>query len=148
MATVGLPPSPEHTLDRIDNDGHYSCGGCTQCVYQGWAANCRWATREEQANNRRGNVWVDYDGRRQTVSQWAHEYGLDAMVVHSRRAMGWTMEKALTTPVRKRPQPPTPSEIFEQGLLLACKPRDLPENLREHRRLLKNRLDARRRRAA
>jgi hypothetical protein len=37
---VGLCP-PAHTLDRIDNDGHYECG------------NLHWATRKEQSVNRR-----------------------------------------------------------------------------------------------
>lgn len=38
---VGLRPSPLHSLDRINNDGHYEKG------------NLRWATKEAQANNRR-----------------------------------------------------------------------------------------------
>ena len=40
FADLGLCP-PGHTLDRIDNDGHYECG------------NLRWATRKEQSVNRR-----------------------------------------------------------------------------------------------
>ncbi len=38
---MGEKPSPEHTVDRIDNDGNYEPG------------NCRWATKSEQSYNQR-----------------------------------------------------------------------------------------------
>lgn len=41
------------SIDRIDNDGHYSCGHCEQCLENGWPMNCRWATASEQNHNRR-----------------------------------------------------------------------------------------------
>ena len=42
-----------YSIERIDNDGNYSCGRCEECTANGWTMNCRWATSKEQASNRR-----------------------------------------------------------------------------------------------
>lgn len=58
-ADIGDPPTPNHTFDRINNDGGYEPG------------NVRWATRKEQSNNISTNTWVEYEGKRMTWAQWA-----------------------------------------------------------------------------
>ncbi|HDR9048744.1 hypothetical protein ACSC95_19115 [Burkholderia vietnamiensis] len=57
--------------------------------------NCRWATPAEQAINKRNNVFIEYQGRRMTVSQWAAELGLDAKRLYYRVKQGWPPEKIL-----------------------------------------------------
>ena len=86
---VGEKPSPEHSLDRIDNNGNY----CKE--------NCRWATPEEQSNNKRTNAFIEYNGKTLTVQQWSRETGIKRGVINHRLSLGWDAEKILTTPVIK-----------------------------------------------
>ena len=89
-ADMGDPPTEEHTLDRLDTDGDYC------------KANCRWATVVEQQNNRRDNVFLEWNGRKQTLAQWAREVGLNPSTLSRRLGAGWKLEEALTTPVLRR----------------------------------------------
>lgn len=52
LADMGERPEGT-TLDRIDNDGNYSCGRCSECEANGRPPNCRWATPREQIANQR-----------------------------------------------------------------------------------------------
>lgn len=90
VADIGHPPSGGHSIERINVNGHYEPG------------NCCWATREEQANNRRSNRLLAYQGRTQTIAQWAREVGLRPQTVWKRLNRKWSVEKSLTTPVKAR----------------------------------------------
>lgn len=99
---MGERPSPEHSVDRIDNDGHYSCGKCKQCKENDWHFNCRWATAREQNNNTRQNVKVTFNGKDMTIAQLARLSCLGYVTVQSRiKYLGWCPECAISNDLRK-----------------------------------------------
>lgn len=60
LADMGQAPVGT-SIDRIDNNKGYS------------KANCRWATRLEQNNNQRKNIYVKVEGQRMTIAQAARK---------------------------------------------------------------------------
>ena len=87
---MGDPPSDDHTLDRIDNDGAYEQG------------NCHWATGDEQHSNKSSNRNLTHEGVTMTAAQWARSVGLPKVTLLGRLNSGWSVEQALTTPRRPR----------------------------------------------
>jgi hypothetical protein len=85
IADMGFRPAGG-SIERIDGNGPYD------------PSNCRWANATEQANNRRSNRTLEFRGRRQTLTQWARELGLNGATLHDRIGRGWPLERALLTP--------------------------------------------------
>ena len=84
---MGDPPKGM-TLDRKDNDDGYC------------KSNCRWATSHTQAVNRRSTRFITYQNETKSISDWARSTGVRIDTLHYRFAAGWSVEKALTTPVK------------------------------------------------
>lgn len=99
FADMGGRPTPLHSLDRRDNDGNYSCGKCDECIASGWPANCRWATKREQARNRSSVVRLAIDGVEKSLVEWSESAGIPAHLFHKRVfKRGWHPRDALARP--------------------------------------------------
>lgn len=79
------------TLDRVDVDGPYS------------PENCRWVNMKTQQNNRRNNHYIEFAGQKKTLSEWAEQTGIGSATLRTRLVvLGWSVERALTEPVKGR----------------------------------------------
>lgn len=112
---VGPRPSDKHSLDRIDNDGHYEPG------------NVRWTDKQTQQCNRRKSLtpvqdlgWgigttarkgtgrgsggklsplVPYNGTLWTLKEAARDAGMNSFTIAQRIRRGMSPEDAFTVPV-------------------------------------------------
>lgn len=91
IADMGAKPSKSHTLERIDGAREY----CPD--------NCRWATRKEQARNRRSNRVVPYKGQHLLLSDALTASGISESGFYARVKNGWTEQEALETPPFQKP---------------------------------------------
>lgn len=81
----GYQPGLE--IDRANNNRGYE------------PYNCRWATHEEQARNKRNSIHITISGKTKTAAEWARENNIAYGTVWERiKVLGWNPIDAVTTP--------------------------------------------------
>ncbi len=71
FAEVGRKP-PQHSIERIDNNGHYEKG------------NVKWATKKQQARNQSKTRFITIGQSTKSVSEWAEISGIGESVIRGR----------------------------------------------------------------
>ena len=89
-ADMGTRPSPQHSIDRVDNEQGY------------YKANCRWATQTEQQRNTRQSKMLTMGGETLCVAHWADKTGLPSTTILSRLHYGYTVTESLSFPLHMK----------------------------------------------
>lgn len=82
---MGPRPSPDHSVERKNNNGHYT------------PMNCVWATRDEQNSNKRSNRRIEWKGETRTLTQITRMEDVGYVEVHRQVfKLGKTIDEAVS----------------------------------------------------
>lgn len=88
LTLLGNKPSPQHQLDRVDNDGNYT------------ADNVRWTSRKQNGRNRHDTKLVPFNGEWVSIPEASDRSGVHYQTIQTRLRAGWNLED-LFIPIRK-----------------------------------------------
>lgn len=93
-ADMGPRPSPNHSIERKDNDGHYT------------PDNCVWLLSKYQVRNMSTTMFLTYNNLTKSVSEWAEITGIHVKTLYARKhRYGWSDEETVTIPLQPRKGP-------------------------------------------
>lgn len=91
LEDMGVKPFKTASIERKDNNGDYN------------KDNCCWASKVEQACNRRNTIIVDWQGQKMPLTILCKERGMpDKQVWNRINILGWPVEDAINKPLDKR----------------------------------------------
>jgi hypothetical protein len=86
---MGERPSNKHSIERINNNGNYTI------------ENCKWGTSHEQSRNTRRTHFIEFNGQRLCVVDWARKLGIPRSRIEKRLKLGWSIEDAFSLKIKK-----------------------------------------------
>lgn len=90
LADMGPRPSAKHSIERRDNNGDYNPN------------NCSWELKQVQARNTSTNRLITFNNETRCLVEWSEYTGLKAPTIWRRLKAGWSIERALTSPLQIR----------------------------------------------